>query len=191
MKSVHEPGPNGDSKTLSSRKTRLKNKPGARAPKLAQLAPRRAHGCAPWQYRGQDPTVSWPRPWPFRRLSCRIAASLPHAQRASARAPAPVPARPARLLRAQRRIVGAVSRAPAPCHGRVCAQAWPYRGLPCDTVPSRLATLVTIHYVYCDTNAQPSSLPQSQYTRVYYDTNLPSNHCPSCCVTIQFLCIKT
>ena len=26
---------------------------------------------------------------------------------------------------------------------------------------------------------------------VYCDTLLPSSHCPSCCVTIQFLCIKT
>ena len=60
MNSVYEPGPNGDSETLPSRKTRSKTKPGARAPKLAQLAhpgaqwraqvrsgaPRRAHGHA-------------------------------------------------------------------------------------------------------------------------------------------------
>ena len=60
MNSIHEPGPNSDSETLPSRKTRSKTKPGARAPKLAQLgtqartgSPRRAHGLA-------RAAVSWP-----------------------------------------------------------------------------------------------------------------------------------
>ena len=43
MNSVHESGQNGDSEIISSRKTRSKTNPGARAPKLAQLdTPRRA-----------------------------------------------------------------------------------------------------------------------------------------------------
>ena len=118
-----------------------------------------------WSYRGRDPDVSWPRPWSCRRLSCRIAASPPHAPRASARAPAP--ACPARLLRAQRCIVSAVPFTPVPCHGHVCTQAWPYRGLPRDTVqPCLLSLLVTIQHVYCDTllpSSQPARLLQYIY----------------------------
>ena len=67
MNSVHEPGPNDDSETISSRKTRSKTNPGARAPKLAQLGtPRRAQArpgarmAARWQsYRGLRGAVSW------------------------------------------------------------------------------------------------------------------------------------
>ena len=62
MNSVHEPGPNGDSETIPSRKIRLKTKPGARAPSWpswhAQVrigAPRCAHGRA-------RAVVSWPNP---------------------------------------------------------------------------------------------------------------------------------
>ena len=71
--------------------------------------------------------------------------------------------------RALGRIVGVCARSCARCATRLAVKAH------CIVIqlPSRLATLVTIHYVYCDTNGQPSS------------------HCPSCCVTIQFLCIKT
>ena len=67
-------------------------------------------------------------------------------------APSALPARP-----------NAVSWPPSqPCRGRVCAQAWPYRGLPRDTVPSRPATL------YCETPRCPiiqsnPTTPKSQY----------------------------
>ena len=119
------------------------------------------------------------------RTPCALPPASP-----SSNAPAPAPACPARLLRAQRRFVGAVPHAPVPCRGRVCAHAWPYRGLPRDTVPSRLATLVTIQYVYCDTNAQSSSLPLLQYYPAYCNTNLPYilqyNPRLTNCIAIQF-----
>ena len=84
MNSVHEPGPNGDSETILSRKIRSKTKLGARAPKLAQLGTPGAPRVHQWPcrgrhsrpYRGRGQVVSWPRPWPCRSLSCRIVASL-------------------------------------------------------------------------------------------------------------------
>ena len=82
---------------------------------------------------------------------------------------APAPARPARLLRAQRRIVGAVPRAPAPCRGRVSTQAWPYRGLPRDTLPSlKLPFLSQYIVLFC--NAIPAK--------------------PDCCNTIYCIAIQ-
>ena len=76
---------------------------------------------------------------------------------------------------AGRRIVGAasaVSWAQAPCHGALCC-ALGCRVLGCLAIqPCLKPFLAIIQHVYCD-------------------TLLPSSHCPSCCVTIQFLCIKT
>ena len=64
MNSVHEQGPNGDSETPPSRKTRSKTKPVARAPNWPSQRTRRAHA---WPCRGQPNDVLWPRPWPCRR----------------------------------------------------------------------------------------------------------------------------
>ena len=74
-----------------------------------------------WSYRGRDPDVSWPRPWSCRRLSCRIAASPPHAPRASARAPAPA-ARPAPYRERSAFHASAVS---WPCVHAGMAVSWP------------------------------------------------------------------
>ena len=160
MNSVHEPGSNGGSEQIPSRKTRSKTKPGARAPKLAQLARPGAH----WHTQARTGTL--------RRAHGRASAVVSW----------PGPGRVVARDRSYRGRLSAVS-------WRVRAQAWPYRGRPRDTMPSRLATLVIIHYVYCDTNAQSSSLPQSQYTRVYCDTNLASfslSHDNPECIAIHF-----
>ena len=62
MNSVHEPGLNGDSETIPSRKTRSKTKPGARAPTLAQLGTQARTGAhMPGRVVGAT-AVSWP--WP-------------------------------------------------------------------------------------------------------------------------------
>ena len=53
MNSVHEPGPNGDSKTPPSRKTRSKTKPVARAPNWPSQRTRRSQARA-------RVAVSWP-----------------------------------------------------------------------------------------------------------------------------------
>ena len=76
------------------------------------LAPTRAHGR---RIVDGSPDVSWQGVVHVEGPSGRIAASLPHALRASAHAPepralAPAPARPAHLLRAQRRIVAVCAR---------------------------------------------------------------------------------
>ena len=123
MNSVHEPGPNADSETLPSRKTRSKNKPGARAPKLAQLALRHTRCVQAWSYCGR----AWPcrgrgpRPYYISRLPCRSAHPRAPARRA-ARAVPRVPARrvvrvasaPAsyrgRSATRQRRVVGVCAR---------------------------------------------------------------------------------
>ena len=61
MNNVHEPGPNGDSETLPSRKTKSKTKPGVIAPKLAQLArPGARMATRGRSYCGRVPAVSWP-----------------------------------------------------------------------------------------------------------------------------------
>ena len=79
MNSVHEPGPNGDSETIPSRKTRSKTKLGARAPKLAQLGTQ-AHTGARMPGRVVGATaVSWPScpvvsrtAWPYRSAHARV-----------------------------------------------------------------------------------------------------------------------
>ena len=153
MNSVHEPGPNGDSKISPSRKTVRKTKPDASA-----LSRPNRH--AQVRTGARMAAVSWPGPWPCRGKgpavsqapTGSIVASLLHAlarfrlrPSASACSPRTLACSAYRAPRAQRRIVAAqpaVSWPPSrPCRGRVCAQAWPYRGLPRDTVPSRLATI--------------------------------------------------
>ena len=170
MNSVHEPSPNGDSETV------LNRKPGKK--KLSQVqehpaGPTGTPRCAQAHPGARMAVVSWPGPRPCRGKGPTVSQALVAVSQRPCRTPHALPPAPQRPS-ASACSPSAPAARPAPYRGCVCVQAWPYRGLPRDTVPSRLATLVTIHYVYCDTNAQPSSLPQSQYTRVYCDTNLAS-----------------
>ena len=214
MNSVHEPGPNGDSETIPSRKFRSKTKLGARAPKLAQLGTPSAPRVHQWPcrgrhsrpYRGRGPAVSWPRPWPCRSLSCRIVASLPRVPMRPA-----APRRPASPCPSSSAHRPSPAPLPAPCRGRVCAQARPYRGLPCDTTQAssqyRLANCIAIH-----SSPQPASiaihschdtlyglviqfLPRLQYnpttcplqyTAVYCNT-IPALQAPLSCYTVSVL----
>ena len=151
MNSVHEPSSNGNSKISPSRKPVRKTKPDAQAPsrpsRHAQVrtgAPRRAHGC---RIVPESPAVSWQGAGRVAGPSGHIVVSLPHAPRASSLALPPAPQRQRLLaphalsLSLPRAGCGpsAVSWLPQrPCRGRVCAQAWPYRGLPRDTVQPSL-----------------------------------------------------
>ena len=161
MNSVHEPGPNGDSETLPSRKTRLKTKPSARAPKLVQLARLGAHWRAQaraWPRaggrivagsrpcRGQGPVVSWA---PQRRVV----------------RPAPCHSAPAAVSQAQLRAAGRVVGLAVHC---ITTQ--------CPTLPLIFQLdLVMIQCLYrdpaclpsqvsCNTLPNPSCLKLSQYT---------------------------
>ena len=98
MNTVHEPGPNGDSETIPSRKTRSKTKPGARAPKLAQLGTPRCTQACPG---ARAHAVSWP-------AQRRIVAGL-HSRIAASRCRVAVP---------QRRIADTVLLTPARCAAR-------------------------------------------------------------------------
>ena len=125
MNSVHDPGPNGDSKLSPSQKPVRKTKPDAQAlsrpSRHAQVrtgTPRRTHARP---YRGQ----AWPcrgrGPLPYRSPSRRVAA--PHVRPcASCRerlAPRPCEPCPARVAGLHGRIVSA-SR---PCRRRSCRVA--------------------------------------------------------------------
>ena len=131
MNSVHEPGPNSDSKTSPSRKPSQVHK-HQNWPNWPPGTPRCAQA---WSYRGR----AWPcrgrGPWSYRssRLPCRSAHPRTPARRASppcAPCPSPLRAMSCVSQASQRRIM-AQCRAPAPCRGRVRAL---------------LATLVTIHF---------------------------------------------
>ena len=146
-------------KISPSRKPGHKNKPGARAPswpsRHAQVrtgAPRRAHGSC---IVAGSPAVSWQWAGRVAGPSGRIAASLPHASRASAcalapSAPVPAPARPAHLLRAQRRIVAAQPAVSWPCVRAGMAVSWP----ALRHSPSLLT--IQVGQLYCNT-LQPSA----------------------------------
>ena len=144
--------------------------------------PRHARCAQAWSYRGR----AWPcrgrgpRSYCSSRLPCRSAHPRAPGRRAARSVPRAPTRRVVRVASApasyrghsaarQRRVVGVCARSCAHCAARLAAQAH------CIVIqlPIRLATLVTIHYVYCDTNGQPSSLPQSQYTRLHCDTNCP------------------
>ena len=148
MNSVQEPGPNGDSKISSSRKTIQKAKPGAQAPskpsRHAQVrtgAPGRAHGC---RIVVVSPVVSWQGAGRVAGQRGRIAATVPLTPHASARTPTPSAsaqhARSLSLPRAQRRIVAVqsvVSQGPAPCHNAPLAVLWAgTRARPAPSLPS-------------------------------------------------------
>ena len=138
MNSVHEPGPNGDSKISSSRKTVQKAKPDAQAPskpiRHAQVrtgAPRREHGC---RIVAVSPVVSWQGVGRVAGQRGRIAATVPLTPRASACAPAPSASAcsPSTLARSAYRAPSAVSWPPSRSYRRaqrrVAARPWPYRG---------------------------------------------------------------
>ena len=162
MNSVHEPGPNGDSKTSPSLKPGRKPSQVHKHKNWPNWPPGTPRCAQAWSYRGH----AWPcrgrGPWSYRssRLPCRSA----H-QRAPARSAArAVPCSPARLAprpcasccacrrrpsvvswssaARQRRVVGVCTHSCARCAARLAAQAH------CIVIqlPSRLATLVTIHF---------------------------------------------
>ena len=130
INSVHEPGPNGDSEPIPSRKTRSKPSQVHEHQNWPNWAPRCARA---WSYRGR----AWPcrgrgpRPYRSARLSCRSVALTP--LRAVSRAPCPAPWRrvagapaPYRGCSAarQRRVLGVCERR----HGRIAGsrpRAWP------------------------------------------------------------------
>ena len=165
MNSVHEPGPNGDSETLPSRKTRLKTNPGARAPKLAQLGtPRHAHA---WPYRGQ----AWPcrgrGPLPYRSPSRRFAAPL----RAVPRTPACLALRSCASCRACRRPPWPY-REHTSCRivGVWCARTWPCRGLGRNTALPSAPFQLQYSSLYCATifaSQAFSPSPAIQFSKLY------------------------
>ena len=140
MNSVYEPGSNGDSKTISSRKTRSKTNPGARAPKLAQLGTPRRVQTRPGARRPGRIVVG-----PGRvvaeapgRVAAPVAVSQPHAVRPHE---PQCPANPVPCCSAQRPYRGRVS---APClrPPRLAARiAAPCRGLGWVVLQYSLACL--------------------------------------------------
>ena len=141
MNSVHEPGPNGDSKISQSRKPVRKAKLDAQAPsrpsRHAQVstgAPRRAHGC---RIVAGSPAVSWQGAGRVAGPSGRIVAFMLHTPPASSRAPsAQRPSAsacsPSTLARSAYRAPSAVSWPPSRpyrrAQPRVAARPWPYSG---------------------------------------------------------------
>ena len=128
MNSVHEPGPNGDSKISPSRNPVRKTKPDAQAPsrpsRHAQVrtgAPRCSHGR---RIVTGSPAVSWQGAGRVAGPSGRIATSLLHAPLASACAPAPSAPAPA-SARPARSLAQPTTRP---------ARLAPYRGLPAGRV---------------------------------------------------------
>ena len=160
MNSVHEPGPNGDLETLPSRKTKSKKKLGARAPKLAQLAPRHAQVRAGLVVSWPGLAMSWARAPVVLQLQAAMSQRSPARPCASCRARrATRPCAPCRACSKRPSVVSwAQCRAPAPCRGRVrallcalcCASCSPGT-LYCDTVaqlPSHFGhnTLCVLRY---------------------------------------------
>ena len=137
MNSVHEPGPNGDSETLLSRKTRSKTKPGARAPKLAQRGTQDCTGaCMPGCVVGAT-ALSWPscpvvsRPaWPY----CSA-----HARARRVLRPSAVSQRPSAV---SQRPSGRVAAPHLPCRRPCCAPlavSWASNGRIVAWLPGRVA----------------------------------------------------
>ena len=155
MNSVHEPGPNGDSKISSSRKTVQKAKPDAKAPskpsRHAQVrtgAPR----CALARPGARMAAVSWPCPRPCHGKGSAVSQASMAVSQLQCRSPRAHPPAPQRqrllaqharslsLPRAQRRIVAAqpaVSQGPAPCRSTPLAVSWAgTRARPPPSLPS-------------------------------------------------------
>ena len=168
MNSVHEPGPNGDSKTISSRKTRLKTKPGARAPNWPSWPSLPAQAALAWPCRGRFWPCRGRAPWP-----CRSAPSVPCLPRALA--PSCLQRPPARPTNARLRA----PRAPSACPCCIATQAFPKLTIQTCCPPNCIAIqfLQQPGSLYCNTldplaiQFQPSKLPSLQYNN---------------CIAIQF-----
>ena len=180
MNSVHEPGPNDDSETILSRKTRSKTKPGARAPKLVQLGTQARPGVRTLSRVMGAAAVSWL--WPPAVSQGVIAVSWPSAararavsQRASARPCAMSQDTPllARLSKSRYKTWPCNTIPYQPCslsHNRssvlryTFCLAYPlpvtiHFGLYRDMlIPQPAYLSITIQSVYCDTLFSPPSL---------------------------------
>ena len=115
MNSVHEPGSNGDSETISSRKTRSKTNPGARAPKLAQLGTQARTGTPrPGRIVAGSGHVLAEAPSRIAAPGCRVVAPRERPCPVS-RAPCPAPQR--RVAAPTAVLWPSAARTAWPCHG--------------------------------------------------------------------------
>ena len=145
MNSVHEPGPNGDSKISPSRKTVRKAKPDAQAPsrpsRHAQVrtgTPRRAHA----QARAR-PAVSW----------AGLAVSCPRP---------PVVSQPQPLCgSASRALLCALPRTCRRRHGRIVGASRPCRRRSCRVVALCARVSPPSSQRPCALRAQPTQLPSN------------------------------
>ena len=143
MNSVHEPGPNGDSKTLPSRKTRSKTRPSARAPKLAQLT---QPACAQTRPGRARVVVSWPAQRSIvAGLPGRIADTVSLAYAGCAARHACAPTRIVARTATYRRMQTAVS--------------WPSAALPAWSYRGRVRAGTAVSWPASRHNAQPPSHP--------------------------------
>ena len=121
-------------------------------------------------------------------LGCRVAAPA-RARPALYREPcrASTPCRAARLPSAPSRAPRLSYRGPS---GRVVGTGCAPAGRIAGPVPRAGWPCPGLAVLYCNTT-QPFLLRSVTIKELYCNTILPSSHCSSCCVTIQFLCIKT
>ena len=180
MNSVHEPGPNGDSKILSSRKPIRKTKSDAQAPIKPNRHARPYRGQA-WPCRGRGPL-------PYRSPCRRVAALLsrPCAPCRERLAPRPCAPCPARVTGLHGRIVSAqaaVSWAPA---DRVAGDP----AVSQRSARARLAPTPSARAPYARLHAQPSQLPSHNTIFCIAAKNQP-NQAPQSqykkCIAIHFL----
>ena len=128
--------------------------------------------------------MSWPSPPAVSQRKATVS------QR-SHRAPARPRIRSSRLLPRARALQRPEPAPPAACSARLRART-PTHAL-CAQRPTPALLLRTPRAptpclrAFC----APSACSSSHNTLLYCDSLQPSSHCPSCCVTIQFLCIKT
>ena len=200
MNSVHEPGPNGDSETIPSRKIRSKTKPGARAPSWpAQVLTGARMATRGRSYCGRVPIVSWSRPWPCRGLHGRVVVCMavswpawPYRRPPLGRVAAPRAQRPlCALCRAPVRL------RPAPvscrrhnarpcrrCCGCIAIQPCPFPLLPCHNTPGCIAiqpcllqpfSRNTVNCIAIQFTTYPASPPNA----IHFT--------PLNCIAIQFL----
>ena len=208
MNIVNEPGPNGDSETPLSRKTRSKPsqvhehqnwpswRPGAhwRAQVRARLSVSWVGLAVSWS---RPPSVSQPKP-PCRRAHARAPARRAAPLRALPRSPTRLACRIVALAavswalaaRQPGRIAGPVSRAGRPCP-RLAV-------LYCNTAQPFLLRHVTIQFLYCDTSLislqaclSPNCIAiQLLDHQAYCNTIFPTHCTPNLqynnCIAIQF-----
>ena len=195
MNSVHELGPNGDSKISPSRKTVRKTKPDAQAPswpsRHAQVRTGACMAARGRSYRGLRGAVSWVTigrvagptavSWPCDARPCALCRAH------YALAPARLAARIERITARKRPYRGRVPRAPLAVSwalaarqpsriaGTVPRAGWPCPRLSHDT--ALLQALIWSQYtkVYCDTKTQQPVLFMSQNSR---HLAIQYTHCP-------------